>query len=296
LTSLGQGPAIGPGKLFVMRIALLASMGLLALGYCMLWGRRGKLARMSIIVATVLLTAVTWTLLRQPDFRSDLITKLEIRQLQHEPTIFAKHASLAEIDTEDEFFQYCHRRFLEQRDVLQAVWNVDDPRKLEALFYMNLVSGLWGAGNAQHADRIGCVSCNETTGFERLDAVTLKTYLNSEIGCCTDYAHLLKLLLDRAGINNRRVATAGHVFNEVEFDDGWDSLDANVNLWFEGDWASIQQSDASRNTTVVTMFPHHNMIAGDNPHFRAAAGQFRLHALLTSIHKSAPVVSYPDGR
>jgi len=139
--------------------------------------------------------------------------------------------------------------------------------------------------------------CNEKTGFREIRSPTVRTYLESDIGCCTDYAFLLKVLLDRAGIPNRRVGTAGHIFNEARFADGWATLDANTNMFFAGEWGAIQRRPhGSEGTVTVMVFPHQNSMDSGNPYYRPEIGQFCLRWLLAAAERTAPPTGYPDGR
>lgn len=302
LGALGAGPLIG-----TIKLRLLTGLGIFCavttiVWFAVQWGRGpGRAARAVIAVALLVPYGASTAMLHRPVAHAGAVKSLRIVE---PPTvdyerIFAKQPLLqAHIGSYDDFYEYCHRRFQAYQSELSQRWRIEDQQKLEAIFYMNLVSRLWGYGNPTPAlrNRRGSVLSNENTGFREIEHPTVRTYLESNIGCCTDYAFLLKELLDRAGIPNRRVTTAGHVFNEARFADGWATLDANTNMFFAGEWGAIQRRPhGSKGTVTVMVFPHQNCMDTGNPYYRPEIGQFRLRWLLCAAERTAPPTSYPDG-
>lgn len=129
----------------------------------------------------------------------------------------------------------------------------------QALFYMQWVSGLWSYGNLDRPDLPGCVINNEATGPIDPALLTIRTYLDSPIGCCTDYTVLFSMLLEAAGIETRIVTKEGHNFNEALLDGEWWTLDANLNVAFRASWDKVL--DLSQ-TIEVLRFEHEGMRGG----------------------------------
>lgn len=299
LVFAGSGSNIGPNKLLLLRILMNGCLVVTACMFLLLIARRGIIRR--IFILAVLLPAYigAYSFLHYPVQYGELLEQIEIAELPVvDPALFSKSSlSIEWIHNEDELYQACRARFEKARKSLKEQWGIEDGRKLEALYLMNTVSAFWGYGNRVLQDRVGCVSMNEKTAF-RLDAPDeIGDYLRSEIGCCSDFAYILKLLLDRAGIPNRRVIIAhGHAMNEVYLPCGWMTLDATTNMAFDGDWTSIQKRHGrNRNSVHVFVFPHSNQFAGGNPLYRPGIGHLRFALLLDAVNKSACPVAYPDG-
>jgi len=301
LRYVGMGQQIGPNKIRFMFFALaacatLALMSCFALG----WKRsRAAAAMFGVLCGSLLLSL--YSLLAFPLHFWPIIERLEIVNLPsvNYDEIFSKQPLIkANIDSPEKLYEFCHDQFKERKEYLQRVWGIQDQKKLEALFYLNLVSHLWGLGNADpHSNSSGCVANNEEIGFRTVEAPSIRFYLESNIGCCSDHAYILKMLLDRAGIPNRRVVTWVHVFNEARFSDGWLTLDATTAMVFHGDWEAIQRKlGADSRPVTVTIFPHQNLVKRDNPYYRIGAGHFRMLWLLSVAGRVVPALSYPDGR
>lgn len=208
--------------------------------------------------------------------------------------IFSKKYLLkANISDFNEFYLFARKRFEQFRSHLEKSWGIQSESELQSIFYMNLVSGMWHYGNLQK-EGPGCVLVNENTGFQemRASSVSIRTYIDSDIGCCTDYANLLKFLLDKAGIKNRLVKLPGHIFNEAYFENRWNVLDATLNITFNAPWESIQFS--SENNISVTTFPHINLIKYNNPYYNPEVGALRIQQILFASEKDKqkPVYGY----
>lgn len=192
------------------------------------------------------------------------------------------------ISNEEDFTRVVEKSFDEHAEGLATAWEVEDRNLLWAFYSMNLVSGLWGYGNAnpEHVDEVGCVASNETTGFEARDPLPFSAYFESEIGCCTDSADLMEILLTSRGIRNRTISDGGHVFNEAWIDDRFQIFDATLNLSVDRSWEYVHnEMNLDPNSVSVTLFAHPNMIEVGNPLFRPALGQFRMVWLLRLIKK-----------
>jgi hypothetical protein len=211
-------------------------------------------------------------------------------------SIFAKHHLLqADIKTFDDFYRFAEKRFKSNSHLLEAKWKIHNKKKLEAIFYMNMVSAMWGFGNKINIEEKGCVRYNENNNWETVpvEKMSVRTYIESDIGCCSDSANLLSYLLDRANIKQRLIRFPGHVLNEAYFEDRWYTLDAYSNMMFHSSWQDIQNYDKKSGEITVTIFPHNNLLDGKNPFYREDTGRFRIFLLLQAVHKVTGKLAYP---
>ena len=210
--------------------------------------------------------------------------------------IFSKrHLLQAGIKSFDHFYRFAEKRFKSFSHLLQTKWKLNDKKKLEAIFYMNMISAMWGFGNRIEKEKKGCVRSNENNNWETVpvEKINVRTYIESGIGCCTDSAYLLSYLLDRANINQRLISFPGHVLNEAYIGGRWYTLDAHTNMMFHSSWQDIQNYDKKFGKIVVTIFPHNNLIAGKNPFYREETGHFRIILLIQAVHKVTGKLKYP---
>lgn len=128
-----------------------------------------------------------------------------------------------------------------------------------AFYYMQWVSGLWQYGNLNNPTAQGCVINNEVTGPIDPLSVTVRTFLDSPIGCCTDYTTVLSFLLMNAGIETRVITGLGHVFLEAKLNGAWWSVDANLNIAMRAPFDAVL--DTSR-TIDIYRFDHAGMREG----------------------------------
>ncbi|KAB0675914.1 transglutaminase-like domain-containing protein [Aureimonas leprariae] len=128
-------------------------------------------------------------------------------------------------------------------DVVRAL-PTDDARlavattSKEGIFALNalqFVSGLWHYGNYDNIRTAGCAALNERQSKPQI-SLNFDDYLNSPIGCCTDYTIVLGSALEAAGIESRVIATGTHIFNEAYFDGRWWTLDANIGIAYDAPW------------------------------------------------------------
>ncbi|MGV8080290.1 MAG: transglutaminase-like domain-containing protein [Syntrophales bacterium] len=300
LAAIGNSSNIGANKLQLLCILMACCLVVTGGAFAVLFRRPGLAMRLCVLALLAPAYLATYAFLYYPVHHASLLEQIEITTAppMKDPAFFSKsHLNTERISDDGELYRDCRLRFNEVRDDLKKQWGIEDNRKLESLFLMNTVSAFWGFGNSIHPDREGCVTINETTGFRLRVPDGIGDYLQSEIGCCSDSAHVLKLLLDRAGIPNRRVTIAhGHVMNEVLLPGGWMTLDASTNMAFAGHWTSIQKRHGhGRNSVRVLIFPHSNHVAGVNPLYRPEIGHLRLTLLLDALNRSAPPVAFPDG-
>jgi hypothetical protein len=210
-------------------------------------------------------------------------------------SIFAKHHLLqADIKSFDDFYRFAEKRFKSYSHLLESKWKIHNKKKLEAIFYMNMVSAMWGFGNRVNKEKIGCVRYNENNNWETVpeEKMNVRTYIESDIGCCSDSAYLLSYLLDQANIKQRLIRFPGHVLNEAYLEDRWYTLDAHTNMMFHSPWKDIQNYDKKSGEITVTIFPHNNLLQGENPFYRENTGHFRIILLLQAVYKVTGKLEY----
>ncbi|PJD97386.1 MAG: hypothetical protein CK426_08065 [Legionella sp.] len=193
----------------------------------------------------------------------------------------------------DDFYKVANSEFNRYQSELSTTWSIQSPQLLKTLFFMNLVSNMWGYGNKIAINKSGCVENNEDTLFQTIivEPLIIKHYLKTKIGCCIDSARFLSFLLERAQIKNRLVLNPGHIFNEAFIDGKWMAFDATVNFWWHTSWEKIQNEPLG--TPIdVTIFPHKNLITNDD-FYREKIGAFQLSLLLQAAYKYSKDIKYP---
>jgi hypothetical protein len=180
-----------------------------------------------------------------------------------------------------DFHQCVMEQYHRAEPRLKKCWSPvadDDVGKMKTLFIMNFVSGLWSFGNREAQTKQGCVFCNEQNQW-KAPAESLATYLEAQIGCCTDFAYLTKSLLDHEKIENRLTEIPGHIFNEVKLGNRWRIVDATANLFVGCSWEELYEQDRQNDSVVVLLFPHSNLADARSIQYRSVAGQFRAMTL-----------------
>jgi hypothetical protein len=231
---------------------------------------------------------------------NSLYSSLRVLKIKNLPSIeydsmFSKHHLLqADIKSFDDFYRFAEKRFKSYSHLLETKWNIHNKEKLEAIFYMNMVSAMWGFGNKINKEKKGCVRCNENNNWQTVpvEKINVRTFIDSDIGCCSDSAYLLGYLLDKANIKQRVILFPGHVLNEAYLEDKWYTLDAYSNMMFHSQWQDIQNYDKKSGKIAVTIFPHQNLIYGENPFYRENIGHFRIILLLQAVYKITGKVQY----
>lgn len=201
-------------------------------------------------------------------------------------TIFNRRMiPIDKINSYDDFYLYARSIYDQNLDVLEEGWQLHDSAELKSIYYMNFVSSLWAYGNKDNPEEIGCVFDNEVHGMTHKKDLTVKDYLVSEIGCCDDYARILKLMLDKEKIKNRLVHVRGHIFNEAFFKNKWHVLDANINTMFHDSWFDITFRQPGERFLIST-FPHNNSLFSEPEFFRASVGKFRLEVITAAVKRN----------
>lgn len=189
-----------------------------------------------------------------------------------------------QIKTFDDFTTYAHSVYEKNRKYLSRAWKIENENKLKSLFYLNFVSSLWDFGNIRNNKIPGCVLDNEQAGQIDPSKATVQTYLKSNIGCCTDYAKFLKILLDKENIKNKLVHVRGHIFNEAFFNNKWNVLDASTNAYFHNSWMGITFRKPGESFRV-SVFPHHNTNFKNSNLYRKDVGSFRYEMIIAALKR-----------
>lgn len=232
LSAVGSGVPVGPGKVALAKYVAIVFLTLNATVALALLKYKGTALRFIILALLIPIYAVSqtwWELVR-----FDRYNRIQIQQLTA-PTFesFRKDS----IKSFKDFSKYAEQLYDKEKAGLAKAWHSEDEIYLKSTFFMNLVSGLFHYGNRIDVTTPGCVTTNETN--RTVDITGIQAYLKSDIGCCTDFAYLLKLLLDYSQIPNRLVLTPGHIFNEVRFGNRWEIFDATVNVSIDSSWHEI---------------------------------------------------------
>lgn len=223
------------------------------------------------------------------------LKKIQIKNLTYlvDGKIFDKSSFMNPLPTSDEeLYQKTMNQFNKYKNQLSSQWKVNNNDLLLTLFFMNVTSRLWGFGNIKNTNIAGCVFDNETHFPMRSSSPSKRyvTYLKSDIGCCNDYAYMLRFFLNKAKLKNRLVRIPSHVFNEVFIDGKWMAFDASANLWWHDSWYNIQNADEDM-PVVVTIFPNDGTLI-DNPLYRPLSGQFVIIMIVDAVYKMSKNIRY----
>ncbi len=164
------------------------------------------------------------------------------------------------------------------------------PQQAQVSAYMLFVSSFWDYGNPTMPERVGCVASNEENGWKTIPVTELKaeTYARSNIGCCIDFAYLLKRILDDSQIESRLVTIQGHIFNEAKIDGRWHMVDASTNLFIDQAWSELGDSEKCR----IYQFTHPGSLAGEG--HRPIIPAFQSHMMNRAVMGMPGAVTYPD--
>lgn len=211
---------------------------------------------------------------------------------------FKSRGELKTVDIQSfgEWHRHVMNVYYQQKRHLVAQWGIRDERTLKALFFMNFVAGVWAFGNKSEPDKPGGVLFNEDVNWEPQPA-TLRSYLDSNIGCCLDMAYLAKCFLDHEGIENRLTEIPGHIFNEVKLGERWCILDATTNFYLETSWEELYTaSEPEHHTVAVHVFPHPGLASENAPWYRPRTGHSRLLTFVRIANRPAffKQVKHPD--
>ncbi|MBL4615488.1 MAG: hypothetical protein JKY27_11530 [Magnetovibrio sp.] len=297
LKLIGSGAVLGPKKIAALTYVIFGGVGLIVTGYVLTLTRPGRFWRLLILVLCVplLLVANTWldTVPLGPAQERIQVNRL---QTVNYDAIFNDDAiRRGQLKTNAEFRSAVDANYLVHRKALSEAWNISDESMLRAIFYLNTVANLFSFGNSNLNVEGGCAAQNEQFGTNQrsIKNLGIRFYMDSQIGCCTDYALLLQLLLNGAGIDNRVVIlpTHGHVFNEFNLNGTWHALDANIGAIYDRTWNDIVDGQGPFSVTVFPVLSLNSM----NPNrYRPILAQFRHKTFMvaaTGAEHSVPTTS-----
>lgn len=245
LTLIGSGGVLGPRKIHLLNY-IEGSIIIILLSILLLTLRNPDAVIRFIILCAVIPLILISNVWVDMSPLGDFSHRIHITRLPSvEYDLIFKKATLKpqKINTFDDFYQAVEKNYQQNSATLSQRWKIKDDNYLRSLFYLNTVSHLFSYGNAGDPNKPGCAAANEQSNFENRPGKKLgiKFFLDSEIGCCTDYAYTLKYLLDRAGIESRLILLRvhGHWFNEVKIANRWHAIDGNIGVFYQKSWAKI---------------------------------------------------------
>jgi hypothetical protein len=285
LAHFGSNSLVGWRKMEAWYLARTICFGATALFAFLLLPRQGRLVRVAALLPLFLAYQVTLT---WPEWaRKDRIFHSEVQHLtrtKYQQVFDDRQFKNPSIQSFDDFYQTVGQRFAAKESDLRREWQIDDP---------NVVANLWHFGNRLAPERVGCVLINENTGFKDLNEakVTVRTYLDSDIACCTDTALMLKYLLDRSGIPNRLVEMIGHSTNEIQIRGEWRAYDATVGMSLSHSWEALSKNPELE--PMITFFPIASIRRG-SPHYSAPVGGLRMALTALATHDAPVSVRYSN--
>lgn len=285
LSIIGTGPSLGPHKLSFFKMLIVSFIVINVLTIAIL-PKPNKILLLVFVTGMACLYAISVITVYHPILPHTFIERIKVQNLPivDYENIFSKRYMLeSKIESFDDLHKFSKQRYALHRNYLRSRWGIDDEEKLKAIFFMVLVSYMWGYDNKNDYDNRGSVLSNEENGYgKRHDGqITVKSYINSNIGSCLDTGNILKYLLDKEKIENTLVRYAGHVMNEVRCGDGWYTFDSVTNIVFYTRFNNLPK-DGNREI-VMTILPHNNLVYKDNAFYRTRTGQIFLDLLLKAI-------------
>ncbi|MBT4888998.1 MAG: hypothetical protein HON65_05550 [Rhodospirillales bacterium] len=284
LTLVKSGGVLGPKKIYIFKVLAGVVSGFLVLAMIPGLFHPGRFTRLLVVVLVlpVIWSSTIWINQTAQGVYAKRIHSMRLPTVDYD-LIFDKSVLDPDtINSFDDFYRAVDKNFNKYQDVLKTRWAIKDRDYLRSLFYLNTVSGLFSFGNAIDVDGPGCAVSNEETGYLPRDQENLgvRFYLDSKIGCCTDYAYLLKYLLDRSEIESRIlvIPVHGHVFNEVNINGKWHALDANIGAFYQQSWNDIV---GGAEPFEVILFPTMS-IDGSKPSYRFQMSMFIRKILLVA--------------
>jgi len=294
LSLIGSGGVLGPKKILALEYLAVAGVGVLLVGCIFTAKHPGMLVRLAVlsVIAPIILATHLWLNVAPLGQAQKRINIVRLSTVDYDAIFNDEQIKRGAIRTYAEFQMAVDRNFERHRDVLSERWGIQDEQKLRVFFYLNTVSNLFSFGNQDIRKAGGCAGESEQFGGKKRSyrALGVRFFTESEIGCCTDFAQLIKLLLDGAGMESRIVAIHmhGHVFNEVQLGGKWHALDANIGGFYDRSWNAIVDS---QEPFFVTVFPVLSLKRSPESRYRPVLAQFR-HATFmvaaTGAERSVP--------
>ncbi len=248
LRLIGSGGVLGPKKIYAIKLIEIAFSLILIAGTLVTLGRPGRLSRLLILalLLPVIWISDVWIGRAMQGEYAERIHTTRLPTVDYD-TIFDKQNLRSEnIQSYADLYQAVETNYQKYSNLLKDKWKITDDQLLRTLFYLNTSANFFAYGNIDPSKPGGCANYNEQTGEEHRSHQQLKAryFLDTEIGCCTDYASVTHFLLDQAGIESRllRLPIHGHWLNEVKIDGKWHALDANIGVFYQFSWNEIVKS------------------------------------------------------
>jgi hypothetical protein len=184
------------------------------------------------------------------------------------------------------FGDYATRRYGAIAGILAHDWNVGPDAVREAAFFAGLTGTLFAYGNKERPEMVGCAGDNELRAAPAAGCLLAAEFLNSRIGCCDDYARLMKYLLDTARIPNRLVAIPSHTFNEIDIAGRRFVVDANTGLIFDRSWEELSTRPGQR--IYVYTLPLAGLMDAASENYRPQLGRLRSNLVRIVARGGAP--------
>ena len=296
LTLFGSGGVLGPKKIFVFNYIIGAGAALLSVAFLATLTQPRKILRFLVLTSLlpVILVGKVWISATPHGAAANRIIIGELPSIDYN-NIFNNHAINREkIISFDELYNAVERNFSAHQERLKTAWNIKDKNELQTLFYLNTAANFFSYGDKVPISGSGCAVNNRQFAFQyrNRNDLGVKFYTKSTIGCCTDYASILKFLLDSAGIKNRVVALPvhGHFINEVQLNGKWRALDALSGFYFDRSWEEIVNST---DDFQVVVFPVLSLDVTQPETYRPELGKFRYKILMVAA-SGAEHASYPQ--
>ena len=200
-------------------------------------------------------------------------------------SIFAKENIF---DGREETFQAMYmkikKHFQNHKKQLETEWNLKG-KLLEAAFILNVVNNMYGLGEEGKSASVFANkhntrgNRNKKTGYLTLQCATAKDYLKSDYGDCNDYAMMMYIFLNLAGIENRQVGPPDHIYNEVKINGKYYIFDALYLFFTQMDNEKFLHQSPGKKVIYHTFY-----LDGSNPlskHFRKKRGAMRMYYFLS---------------
>jgi len=187
-------------------------------------------------------------------------------------------------ETFQAMFLKIKKQFKKYKKQLIVEWNLKG-KLLEAAFILNVVNNMYGLGEEGKSASVFANknntrgNRNKKTGYLSLQCATAKDYLKSDYGDCNDYAMMMYIFLNLAGIENRQVGTPDHIYNEVKINGKYYIFDALYLFFTQMDNEKFLHQSPGKRVVYHTFY-----LDGANPlskHFRTNRGAMRMYYFLS---------------
>ena len=144
LTHIGNSPFIGSGKLLIINSVLASAIFITLALFIIYLKQKNILARSFFTCVLFGFYFVSYVQIFNPIYRNELIQQVQIVNYPsvNYTEIFSKqHITNHKIDSFDDFYTISKSRFNKYETYLIDKFGITDSKKVESIFYLNLVSG-----------------------------------------------------------------------------------------------------------------------------------------------------------